>query len=172
VIACGYECNDNIGFVFRADGGGKLKITGRWDYILKSSVEWSEDGRKLYYFRISSTGAEAPPSAPAEGWVEVDVRTGRKSPARTRRLKLNASYSVINVRGGDVLNIRSAPGSKSPIGGAIPPDGWGITVTGPGVKAGRERWVPIRFGKTTGWVNQNYLCEEAESLDALRQSPK
>src|SRR5262245_45170383 len=104
VIACGFECNDNVGFVFKADGSGKRKITARWDYILQSAVEWASDGQKLYYFRISSAGADPPPNAPTEGWVEVDLRTGRKSPATTRALKSDTSYAVINVIGNDVLN--------------------------------------------------------------------
>src|SRR5262245_10481731 len=33
VVACGYECNDNIGFVFKSDGAGKRNTTSWWDYI-------------------------------------------------------------------------------------------------------------------------------------------
>ncbi len=172
VIACGFECNDNIGFVFRADGRGKRKISSRWDYILQSAVEWARDGQKLYYFRINSTGADPPRNAPAEGWVEVDLKTGRKSPATTRALKSDASYAVINVIGDDVLNIRSKPGRTARIVGSIPRDGRGVKVTGAGVKVGRERWVPISYRNISGWVNQNYLCEESESPDAQRTSPQ
>lgn len=163
VIACGYECNDNIGFVFKSDGSGKRRITSRWDYILQSAAEWSEDGRKIYYYRVNSTGADAPKSAPDEGWMEFDLKTGRKSPATTRRLKTNASYAVFNVRGDDVLNVRSRPNREARIIGAIPPDASGIKVTGAGVKSGRERWVPISYQKITGWINQNYLREESQS---------
>jgi hypothetical protein len=162
VIACGYECNDNIGFVFKSDGTGKRKITSRWDYILQSAAEWSEDGRKIYYYRINSTGADPPKNAPDEGWVEYDLTSGRKSPATTRRLKTNASYAIFNVRGDDLLNVRSRPNRNARIVGAIPHDGAGIKVTGAGVKSGRERWVPISYQKITGWVNQNYLPEESQ----------
>jgi hypothetical protein len=172
VIACGFECNDNIGFVFKADGGDKRKITARWDYILQSAVEWASDGQKLYYFRINSTGADPPRNAPAEGWVEVDLRTGRKSPATTRVLKTDASYAVINLSGDDVLNIRAKPGRTARIVGSIPRAGRGVKVTGAGVKVGRERWVPISYQNVSGWVNQNYLCEESESPDARRTSPR
>lgn len=172
VIACGFECNDNIGFVFKADGSGKRKITARWDYILQSAVEWAKDGQKVFYFRINSTGADPPPSAPAEGWVEVDLKTGRKSPATTRALKTDASYAVINVIGDDVLNIRAKPGRTARIVGSISRDGRGIKVTGVGAKAGREQWVPISYRNIAGWVNQNYLYEESESPDAQRTSPR
>jgi hypothetical protein len=161
VIACGYECNDNVGFVFKAGGDGKRKITSRWDYILQSAIEWSKDGGKIYYFRINSTGADPPPGAPAEGWVEVDLKTGRKSPATTRTLKTDASYAVFNVARQEVLNLRARPNPAAESAGALPPDARGIKVTGAGVRIGRARWVPIEYEKITGWVNQNYLYEEA-----------
>ncbi|MGE0131194.1 MAG: SH3 domain-containing protein [Blastocatellales bacterium] len=163
VIACGYECNDNIGFVFKSDGAGKRKITSRWDYILQSAAEWSEGGGRIYYYRINSTGADAPKNAPAEGWVEFNLKTGRKSPAMTRRLKTSASYAVFNVRGDDVLNVRSKSGREAGIIGAIPHDAKGIKVTGASVRRGRERWAPISYQRMTGWVNQNYLREESQS---------
>jgi hypothetical protein len=81
VIGCGYECNDNVGFLFKSDGSDKIKITERWDFILQDKVEWSADGTKLFYYRINSTGAEPPENSPPEGWVEVDLMTGRKTPA-------------------------------------------------------------------------------------------
>ncbi len=163
VIACGYECTDNIGFVFNADGSGKRQLTARWDHILQSAIEWSEDGDKIYYYRINSTGADPPPNAPAEGWVAVDLKTGRKSPAASRALKIGASYAVFNVSGKDALNVRSKPNPKAEIVGAIPADGKGIKVTGAGVKVGRVRWVPIKYKEIAGWVNQNYLHEESST---------
>ncbi|MGH9767806.1 MAG: SH3 domain-containing protein [Blastocatellia bacterium] len=165
VIACGYECNDNVGFVFKSDGSGKRKITSRWDFILQSAIEWSEDGRRIYYYRVNSTGADAPNNAPAEGWVEFNLQTGRKALATTRVLKRTAPYAVFNVRGDDVLNVRSKPGRKAEIVGAIPRDAKGVKVTGAGIRRGRERWVPIRYQKITGWVNQSYLREVRESFD-------
>ncbi len=170
VLACGYECNDNIGFVFKSDGGGKRRITGRWDFILQSAIEWSEDGRKIYYYRVNSTGADAPDNAPPEGWVEFDLRTGRKAQATSRVLKMTASYAVFNVRADDALNVRSKPVRSAEITGSIPPDARGIKVTGAGVRRGRERWVPVRYGNITGWVNQSYLREE--SLDNQQTQSK
>ena len=178
VIACGYECNDNIGFVFKSDGSGKRKITSRWDLILQSAAEWSEDGRKIYYYRINSTGADAPrrspvaPVAPVEGWIEFNISTGRKSPATTRVLKTSANYAVFNVRGDDALNVRSNPDRKAELAGAIPHDAKGINVTGAGVRRGRECWVPVRYQSLTGWVNQSYLREESESFNHQQTQSK
>lgn len=166
VIACGYECNDNIGFVFRADGGGKRKFTARWDVILQNAVEWSADGRQLYYYRINSSGAEAPRRAPAEGWVSVDVRTGAKSVARTRQLKTTANYAVFNVRHDDVLRVRTRPAAQAQSLGALAHDAKDVRVTGAAVRDGSISWVPIRANRVnganelTGWVNQSYLREE------------
>jgi hypothetical protein len=82
-LGCGYECNDNVGFVFKSDGSGKRKITDRWDFILQDKIEWSADGKKLLYYRINSTGADPPENSPPTGWVEVDLITGRKTSARS-----------------------------------------------------------------------------------------
>lgn len=160
VLACGYECNDNLGFLFKADGSGKRQFTARWDYILQSAVEWSADGRKLYYFRINSSGAQAPRGTAANGWVEVDVQTGRKRRATTRRLPATASYTVINLRGNEVLPVRAAPGSKAKVVGSLPPRAQGLKVVGASVLAEGVRWVRVQAQGVSGWVNQNYLCAE------------
>ncbi len=160
VVACGYECNDNVGFLFNAGGTGKRKFTARWDVILQSAVEWSTDGRQLYYYRINSSGAAAPRGAPPEGWIEVDVQTGHKMPARSRRLKTTASYAVFNVRHDDVLNVRARADAKAQITGTLPHDARGVRVTGAAIRAGGHVWAPIQANGLTGWVNQNYLCEE------------
>ncbi|MBI1765094.1 MAG: SH3 domain-containing protein [Acidobacteria bacterium] len=160
VIACGYECNDNAGFLLRADGGGKRKFTARWDAILQSAVEWSDDGRRLYYYRINSSGATAPRGAPAEGWIAVDVRTGAKTKAAMRKLKATTSYAVFNVGSNDVLNVRTSPDGNAAISGTLAHNTKGVRVTGAAVRVGGNNWVSIQAQGLTGWVNQNYLCEE------------
>ncbi len=159
-VACGYECNDNIGFLFKSDGSAKHKITARWDFILQSRVEWSADGRHLYYYRINSTGADPPAEAPSPGWVQVAVQSGVKSPATTRVLKTTASYSVFNVPPGDVLNVRAAAGATAAIVGTLSPTAKGIRVTSAAIAQGGSMWAPIKYQNLSGWVNQNYLCEE------------
>lgn len=160
VVACGYECNDNIGFLFHTDGSGKRKFTARWDAILQSAIEWSADGRQLYYYRINSSGAAAPRRAPSEGWVAVNVRTGDKTSARSRRLKPTARYAVFNVRADDGLNVRTRADAKARIIGTLTHNTKGVRVTGAAVRAGGNLWVPIQAQGLSGWVNQNYLCEE------------
>lgn len=160
VIACGYECNDNVGFLFKADGTGKRRFTTRWDFILQDKVEWAADGKKLFYYRINSSGADPPATAPPEGWVEVDVATGRKSRAAARILKTEARYAVITSIASDGLQVRAAPGAASPSLGVIPADGKGVKVTGAHRRVGRATWVQVTFQNLTGWVNQHFLYEE------------
>lgn len=160
VIGCGYECNDNVGFLFAADGSGKRKFTSRWDFILQNAAEWSADGKYVYYYRINSSGAEAPPDAPAPGWVQMEIKTGTKTPATTRVLQPAMTYRVFNVAHDDVLNVRAAAGAAAPIVGTLSATAFGVHVTGTGVTAGGSVWVPIRHGELAGWVNQNFLCEE------------
>lgn len=159
-LACGYECNDNIGFLFKSDGSAKNKITTRWDFILQTRVEWSADGKYLYYYRINSTGADPPVNAPPQGWVQVEAQSSIKSPATTRTLKTATNYSVFNVQPGDVLNVRAAAGAAAAVVGTLSPTATGIRVTGAGITQGGGRWVPIKYQGLSGWVNQNYLCEE------------
>ncbi|MGH7495816.1 MAG: YbaY family lipoprotein [bacterium] len=165
VIGCGFECNDNVGFLFKAEGSGKRRFTERWDYILQDKAEWSADGQKIFYYRINSSGAEPPAAAPVPGWIEFDVKTGRKSPAASRRLKTTATYAVFRVGGADVLKVRIAPGTKSAEVGAVPHDATGLKVTGPGKSVGRDTWVPVRYQDVAGWVNQSYLYEEAPAAE-------
>jgi hypothetical protein len=160
VIGCGYECNDNVGFLFKAGGTDKRKFTERWDYILQDKAEWSANGEKLFYYRINSSGAEPPAKAPAPGWIEIDIKTGRKSPAVNRRLKTSSTYSVFRVLSDDVLNMRAAPGVKSAVVGTLPHDAKGIKITGTDKKVGRDVWVPVKHQNLSGWVNQSYLSEE------------
>jgi len=166
VIGCGYECNDNVGFLVRATGGEKRKFTAAWDFILQDKLEWSADGSRLFYYRINSSGADPPATAPAPGWVEIEAPTGRKSAATNRRLKTTATYGVFRVRADDVLNVRIAPGVKSKAVGVLPHEARGIKVTGAGKSVGRDLWVPVQYQDVTGWVNQSYLFEEFTATGA------
>lgn len=169
VIGCGYECNDNVGFVFNADGTGKRKFTTRWDYILQDKIEWSADGKRLYYYRINSTGADPQVNAPAEGWIEIDVATVRKAKAASRTLKTTVRYAVFNVAPNDSLNVREAPSLKANIAGKLAHDAGGIQFTGEKRTVGRETWVKIKHETLAGWVNQNYLYEQTPSINQRNQ---
>ncbi|HVF88251.1 MAG TPA: hypothetical protein VM866_11705, partial [Pyrinomonadaceae bacterium] len=135
VIGCGFECTDNVGFLFSADGRGKRKFTARWDSVLQDKVEWSADGRKIFYYRINSTGADPPKSAPPQDWVEVDVRSGRKGTAISRRLRPGVDYSVFDAADG--LVVRAAPGLSAKELGRLEGDAKGVRVTGPTRQSGR-----------------------------------
>lgn len=74
--------------------------------------------------------------------------------------RLTKTYRVTGVSRRDVLYIRPAPGNLKVRLGAIPPDGVGIVVTGPGKRSGKSLWVPIRYEATSGWVNSRFLAEE------------
>ena len=161
-IGCGYECNDNIGFLFNADGSGKRKLTARWDFILQNKIEWSADGKKIYYYRINSSGADSPRKAPPEGWVEVDAATGRKAAAISRSLKLKTRYSVFGLLRDDWLNVRQSPGTRANVMGKLPHDAKGISFTGEKQKVGKDTWVKIAHDGLTGWVNQNFLYESSK----------
>lgn len=168
VIGCGYECTDNIGFLFRANGTRRRVFTARWDVILGDKLEWSNDGKKFYYYRINSTGADPPKTAPPETWVAVDVATGRKTAATARRLDQNSEYAVFNTEDG--LAVRALPGIKAKEVGRLPSDAKGVTITGPGKLSGRAVWVPINHNGVTGWVNQNYLSKEGiQDFDPLEE---
>jgi len=160
VIACGVECTANAGFLLKADGGGKRRITAPWEVIFQSKAEWSEDGRVLFYYRINSTGTPSPRKAPRKGWVQVDVQTGRKAPGVGRSLKLSATYGIVSLSGRRTLNVHADPQAKARITGTLPSYAKGIKVTGAGVKVGGEVWVPVRFQDISGWVNQDHLFEE------------
>ena len=162
VLACGFECSDNVGFIFNADGTGKRKFTARWDWILQDAVEWSADNRFVYYYRINSSAAEPPSNAPKEGWMQVEVKTGAKSVAVSRRLKTGATYSVFRVRLNDSLNLRGLPALPANVVGQIPSDGKGLQYLGETKSVGKAVWVKIKYRKVVGWVNQSYLYEEAK----------
>lgn len=162
VLACGFECTDNIGYIFNANGTGKRRFTNAWDWIFQEGVEWSSDSKWIVYFRINSTAAEPPKSALKEGWVQVNVITGTKSFAKNRALKSNGNYGVFRVRFDDTLNLRIAPGTNTEVIGNIPSNAKGLQFAGESKRIAKEIWVKIKFGAMTGWVNQSYLYEVAK----------
>ena len=162
VIACGFECNDNNGFLFNADGSDKRKFTARWDFILQNKVEWSADSNLLFYYRVNSSGATAPPTAPPTGWVQVVVVTGSKAPATKRRLKPEATYAVFGIKAGDSLNVRQSPGANAAVIGKLAHNVTGIRFIGESRKVGKDIWAKINHQGLTGWVNQNFLYETSK----------
>ena len=72
-------------------------------------------------------------------------------------------FRVVNVRGDDVLNVRSGPSADFDIVGGLPPGSRGIAIT----NACRATWCPVQHRATSGWVNSAYLAPEGPSSPVL-----
>jgi len=70
-----------------------------------------------------------------------------------------ASFRVAGVDADDMLNVRSGPAIFYPSVGSLLPEERGVKVVGPC----RADWCPIKRGRIAGWVNRNFLTEEATS---------
>jgi uncharacterized membrane protein len=64
------------------------------------------------------------------------------------------AYSVVNVRPGDVLNMRAQPNPSAPVVATIPHNGAGILLTG---RRGAGDWVEVTYQRRRGWVNAQFL---------------
>lgn len=65
------------------------------------------------------------------------------------------TWRVRGVASWDQLNIRSGPGARNGIVGAIPSDGANVHCIGPC----RGRWCRIWWSGLQGWVNMRFLGE-------------
>lgn len=70
---------------------------------------------------------------------------------------LPALYDVAGVAANDVLNIRTAPGSKSPIVGSLAPDATGAEVV---ALSPDGKWGQVNAGEGAGWVAMAYLAPQ------------
>lgn len=108
--------------------------------------------------------ANAPPTQPP-------VAPSESPPPHKAEAKraVESLFRVVNVRGDDVLNVRSGPSADFDIVGELPPGSRGISIT----DACRTMWCPVQRGSTSGWVNSAYLApEELSSPLSLRDSPE
>jgi hypothetical protein len=70
------------------------------------------------------------------------------------------TYAVVLVGAGDMLNIRSAPGSDNALVGTFPSTATNILLTGPSAASGSDLWVQVQDpGGGTGWVDAKFLTE-------------
>lgn len=76
------------------------------------------------------------------------------------------TYRVINVASDDVLNIRSGPGAGLASIGTILPNSHGIRIVG----SCSGQWCPIEYQGTRGWVNKQYLADDAAAAAAPAQT--
>jgi SH3-like domain-containing protein len=67
-----------------------------------------------------------------------------------------ATYRVVNVERGDVLNMRAGPSSGDSVVGSIPPSEAGIRLVGP-----CRDWCQVEYKGVFGWVNRHFLAVEA-----------
>jgi SH3-like domain-containing protein len=75
---------------------------------------------------------------------------------RARAADDAATYRVVDVERGDVLNMRAGPSSAYSVVGSIPPTEGGIRVIG----ACRD-WCNVEYKGVSGWVYHRYLAVEA-----------
>jgi hypothetical protein len=86
--------------------------------------------------------------------------------SRAAQPAFRSGFRVVNVRGHDVLNVRSGPSSDSDIVGGLPPGSRGIAIT----SACRSAWCPVQHRATNGWVNRAYLAPEEPASPLPRSS--
>ncbi|MEZ5839033.1 MAG: caspase family protein [Hyphomicrobiales bacterium] len=96
----------------------------------------------------------------AEGGPSGGGAADRQGP--TRASTGSGSYHVINVRPGDVLNVRSGPGPNYDVIGSIPADAAGIEARSCRSVAGSsDKWCIVQFGSVRGWASACCLADES-----------
>ena len=76
----------------------------------------------------------------------------------TERLK------IVNVKIGDVLNLRAAANQNSRIVATIPPDADDIIPLALGVPNGSDIWIRARFGDKEGYVNSKHVIRVKDAV--------
>jgi hypothetical protein len=108
----------------------------------------------------SSATAPASSALPASPTVATAAPSATPAGTATPTGAPSGPYAVILVGAGDVLNIRSGPGSDNALVGTFPPSATNILRTGPSTTAGGVLWFQVQNpGGGTGWVNARYLTE-------------
>lgn len=90
------------------------------------------------------------------GWVHRYFIAPAGSSQAPRGAAGPITYRVVGVQPSDVLNIRRIADGDSDIVAAIPANGNRIRLTG----YCRREWCPVAYGRSTGWVNRQYLTLE------------
>ncbi len=108
---------------------------------------------------VAAAGLSVPPAAQAPA-ASKPARSS--APTQASSATIRASYRVAGVAYDDTLNVRSGPALYYDAIGELPPDGRDVSITGPC----RSDWCPIRHGRTSGWVNRNFLAEDTTAPTA------
>lgn len=77
------------------------------------------------------------------------------------------AWIVWGVAGGDVLNVRVAPGASTPVVTTLAPDATGIRRFHPGETVGEHLWTPIEVPGGAGWVNARFLRPQGPPTPAV-----
>ena len=124
-----------------------------------------------------AVGQAAPAPVPASAAkaplapVAALPSAGPPSPAepgasRAAQPGFGSGFRVVNIRGDDVLNVRSGPSADFDIVGGLPPGSRGVAIT----SACRSAWCPVQHRATNGWVNSAYLAPEEPASPLPRSS--
>ena len=95
----------------------------------------------------TQTGTAVPGAQATAGPIPVD-------PTWQRDPDLRRGYGVA---GGDVLDVRAAPGPDEPLITVIASQATSIQTYGAIVRIGQEFWQPVQVPGGAGWVNARYL---------------
>jgi signal transduction histidine kinase len=71
-------------------------------------------------------------------------------------------YQVTLLKQGETLDVYTAPTTEADIVGQIPSSGHDIQAIGHPETVGNIVWLPVRYNKMQGWVNQAFLEEERD----------
>jgi hypothetical protein len=69
-------------------------------------------------------------------------------------------FAVVNVRSDDALNVRVGPGVGYAIAGTMPYYGQDVEVFVGGQQVGDSWWVPVQYGRVSGWANSGFLARQ------------
>jgi hypothetical protein len=115
---------------------------------------------------ISSSGTSGPTASPTPvlpsptSFAATITVTASPTTSGITSGSASGPYAVILVTAGDVLNIRSAPGSGNPRVGSFSATDTSVMQTGLSAWVGSDLWVEVKNPDGgTGWVNFAYLTE-------------
>ena len=86
----------------------------------------------------------------------------------TFQLARAATFRVVNVPEGDVLNVRRGPSAETEIIATIAQRATGIRTVG----ECRYDWCPVRAGHRVGWVHRYFIWPDAPGLSVRRPAPQ
>lgn len=78
-----------------------------------------------------------------------------------------ATYRIVNVERGDVLNMRAGPSGGYSVVGSIPPAETGVRLVGP-----CREWCQVEYKGVSGWVNRSFLVVEPAVAPFTQRAPE